>query len=69
MKELYWKSLVALVLLVAVVSFLWLYQEGKATPMLFSMPYIIWSGLLMTTLLVIFTYLAARNFPFKDNTK
>jgi len=66
MKLTYWKVLVALVLLVAIVSFLWLYQEGKATPTLLSMPYILWTGLLMTTLLVVFTYIAAKIFPFND---
>lgn len=64
-----WLTLVALVILVVITSFFWLFREQQTEPEFLHLPYILWLGILQTTLLVILTYLGAKYFPYKDVQK
>jgi len=66
MKILVWRIIVFCVIIIFLISFLVLFQEGTQLPRFLSLPYIFWNSILMTVLLVILTFIGARNFPFKD---
>ncbi len=61
--------MVAAVLLIAIVSFFFLFTRQNPQPYLLSFPFVFWIGIVNTTLLVVLTYFGARNFPFKDPLK
>ncbi len=66
MKILYWRMLVAAVIAVALISFLFVFQIGVTSPRLAGVPYILWSSFLLTVLLVVMTYLGSKIFPYKE---
>ena len=61
-----WKLIVLSAIVLIVVCFLWVFSPGKESPGFSSMPFVLWSSLLATVLLVVLTYLGARFFPYKE---
>jgi len=66
MKSKIWNLIVLSVLLLAVISFFFLFQENKPDPKLWGIPFIFWSGFLVTVLVVVLTFLASRFFPYEE---
>ena len=64
-----WKSLVLTVILLTVCAFLFLFKENKLEPSLAGIPFVFWTGFLVTSLLVFATFLGSKFFPFKDPKK
>ncbi|MDX5340260.1 MAG: hypothetical protein LPK25_14630 [Cyclobacteriaceae bacterium] len=62
-----WILLVSAVVLLTLISFLFLFTQGKSQPMLGSVPYVFWVSFLATCLVVIFTFLGSRVFPHLDS--
>jgi hypothetical protein len=69
MKSKSWNLLVLFVVILAVGSFLFLFKEQKVDPELGSIPYIFWTGFIVTVLLVFATFLGSKLFPFEDPKK
>ena len=61
-----WRILVLCAVLVVLVSFLFVFTPGVQGPSLFSIPYLLWTGILATALLVVLTYLGAKFFTLKE---
>jgi hypothetical protein len=51
------------------VSFLIIFKENKITPTLAGIPFIFWSGFLVSVLIVLATYLASKIFPYEEPSK
>ena len=66
MKILYWRILVGAVIVIALLSFAFIFQTGITTPRLASVPYIFWTSFLLTVILVVLTYIGSKIFPYKD---
>jgi hypothetical protein len=62
-----WRLVVAAAILLVVLSFGVFFRPGPAEPFLFSLPYVFWSSILITALLVVLTYLGTRVFPHKED--
>ena len=69
MKLKIWKILVLFVSALCLISFLFIFKENKETPELYGVPFIFWTGFLVTFLIVVSTYIASRIFPFEDPKK
>ncbi|OOG74295.1 hypothetical protein [Algoriphagus sp. A40] len=69
MKPKIWNSIVLAVLVLSVGSFLFLFRENKVDPRLLGVPFVFWTGLLVTVLLVGLTFLASRFFPHEESKK
>ena len=67
MKIIYWRILVGIVIVVALVSFLFVFHADISSPRLASVPYIFWTSFILTVLLVILTYLGHKLFPFNED--
>ncbi len=66
MRIIYWRILVAAVVVVALVSFLFIFRTDVTEPRLGPIPFIFWSSFLLTVVLVVLTYLGSKIFPYKD---
>ena len=64
-----WRTLTALVVLIVLASFFWLFKDQQIKPTFLHLPYILWVSILQTTLLVVLTYLGSKFFPFKEQHK
>lgn len=64
-----WHFLASAVFLLSVISFLWIFQEGKTDPILGSVPYIFWTSFVVTLLIVAATFLGSRIFPHRETPK
>lgn len=64
-----WRFLVIFVSLLSIISFVFIFRENKSTPELAGIPYVFWSGFLVTFIVVLATYLASKVFPFEDPKK
>jgi hypothetical protein len=64
-----WKTLVLVVILMTVGSFLFLFRENKLEPILAGIPFVFWTGFLVTALVVFATFLGSKIFPFEDPKK
>ncbi|WP_296702443.1 hypothetical protein [Algoriphagus sp.] len=64
-----WNLLVLFVILLTIIAYLLLFNEQKTDPKLGSVPYIFWTGFIVTVLLVFATFLGSKLFPFKDPKK
>ena len=62
-----WILLVSAVVLLTLVSFLFLFTQGKSEPMMGSIPYVFWMSFLITCLVVILTFVGSRVFPQIDS--
>ena len=62
-----WILLVSSVVFLTLISFLYLFTQGKSQPMLGPIPYAFWVSFLVTCLLVLFTFLGSRVFPHLDS--
>lgn len=61
-----WKIIVAAACIIVVGSFALLFRGALDGPSLLSIPFVLWSSVVSTAVLVWLTYLGARSFPFKD---
>ena len=63
-RERYWKFLITGAILLCVITFTPLVTpHGIYRPMLFGVPYTLWMGVIITVLLVLFTYLGTKVHP------
>ncbi|MEN2283728.1 hypothetical protein AAGF08_16410 [Algoriphagus sp. SE2] len=69
MKYKSWNLLVLLVIILTIVSYLFLFNEEKIDPSLGSVPFIFWTGFIVTVVLVFATFLGSKLFPFEDPKK
>jgi len=69
MKSKTWNILVLLIVLLTVGSFLFLFVEGKVDPRLGNIPFVFWTGFLVTVIVVFATFLGSKFFPFEDPKK
>lgn len=69
MKKGYWYILVGVVLIVAIGSFAFAFRPGKTEPSFLSMPFVLWSGILLTIVLVLCTFIGSLIFPFKEDKR
>lgn len=69
MKYKIWNILVFTVLILTVGSFLILFRENKVDPTLSNVPYVFWTGFLVTVVIVVLTFLASRFFPHQESKK
>ena len=69
MKQKIWRFLVSLVIALAMASFLIIFKENRITPSLEKIPFIFWSGFLVTVLVVLATFLASKIFPYVEPAK
>lgn len=63
MKSRKWILLVLAVVFLTLVSFLFLFTQGKVEPNFGPIPYVFWISFLVTCLVVIMTYVGSRIFP------
>lgn len=61
-----WKLTVALACVLIVMAFAFIFQASVTEPFVLSMPYILWTGILFTALLVALTYIGSKLFPHKE---
>lgn len=64
-----WKILVLVVICLTLGSFLFLFKENKLEPILAGIPFVFWTGFLITALVVFATFLGSKLFPFEDPKK
>ncbi|MBA4302410.1 hypothetical protein SAMN03080617_01830 [Algoriphagus alkaliphilus] len=69
MKYKIWNILVFIVLILTVGSFLILFRVNKVDPTLANVPYVFWTGFLVTVVIVVLTFLASRFFPHQESKK
>ncbi|MBN7816108.1 hypothetical protein [Algoriphagus pacificus] len=69
MKSKSWNLLVLSVILLTVVAYLFLFSEQKIDPELGSVPYIFWTGFIVTVVVVFATFLGSKLFPYEDPKK
>ena len=69
MKSKQWKILVFTVIALTVCAFLLLFKENKLAPTLGGVPFVFWTGLVVTILIVFATFLGSKFFPFEDPKK
>lgn len=69
MKSNQWKFLVVAVVILTACAYLFLFKEGKLDPTLANIPFVFWSGFLVTVLIVLATFLGSRFFPYEDPKK
>ncbi len=63
-RERYWKWLISVSVLLCIITFTPLVTPyGIYKPMLFGVPYTMWMGVIITVLLVLFTYLGTKVHP------
>ncbi len=69
MKPKIWNAIIFAVLALAVGSYWLVFEENKLAPELFNIPFIFWSGFLISVLVVALTFLASVFFPHDDPKK
>ncbi|RIW16298.1 hypothetical protein D0X99_08005 [Algoriphagus lacus] len=69
MKSKIWNLIALAVFLLSVGSFLVIFEENKIDPRLGGVPYIFWTGFLITAVIVGLTFLASRFFPHEESNK
>lgn len=69
MKQKIWKFLVSFVIALTLTSFLIIFKENKIAPSLEDIPFIFWSGFLVTLLVVLATFIASKIFPYGEPAK
>ena len=66
MKSKIWNAIIFAVIALPVGSYWLVFEENKLTPELFKIPFIFWTGFLITVLVVMLTYLGSIFFPHED---
>ena len=61
-----WKLIVISAGLTCLISFTFLFKYDTIEPMLFGVPYILWVSMMVTTIIVVLTFLGFKNFPYND---
>lgn len=69
MKSKIWNLIALAVFFLSVGSFLVIFEENKIDPRLGGVPYIFWTGFLITVVVVGLTFLASRFFPHEESNK
>lgn len=69
MKPKTWNLLWISVLILTICSFLFVFKENQLEPQLAGIPFVFWSGFLITVLIVIATLLASKIFPYHESKK
>lgn len=69
MKSKIWNLVVLTVILLSVGSFFYLFDDHQTDPKLGSIPFVFWTGLLVTTLVVLLTFVGSRVFPHEESKK
>ena len=69
MKPKIWNAIIVAVIALAAGSYWLVFEENKLTPELFNIPFIFWSGFLITVLVVLLTYLGSVFFPHEEPKK
>jgi hypothetical protein len=69
MKLKIWNLLVLVVSALSIIAFLFIFEQNKIEPKLFGIPFVFWTGFLVTFLVVMATYVASKVFPFEDPKK
>ncbi|EAZ83209.1 hypothetical protein [Algoriphagus machipongonensis] len=69
MKFKLWNLLVLLVVILTAVTYLFLFQENQEDPKIGAVPYIFWTGFIVTVVIVFATFLGSKFFPFEDPKK
>ena len=69
MKPKIWNAIIFVVLALAIGSYWLVFEENKLTPALWNIPFIFWTGFLITVLVVVLTYLGSVLFPHEDPKK
>ncbi|MFT7421853.1 MAG: CDP-diglyceride synthetase [Arcticibacterium sp.] len=67
MNKTIWQICVVLVITIAILSYFFVFDTHKSEPEFMKMPYTFWMGILLTTLLVVITFIAQIYSPFKDD--
>jgi hypothetical protein len=62
-----WIIILFSVALLTLVSFIWLFTQGKTDPMLGNVPYVFWVSFLVTCLIVALTFLGSKAFPYHES--
>jgi hypothetical protein len=62
-----WRIVVAAAISLVLLSFGVVFKPGNAEPFFLSLPYIFWSSILITALLVVLTFIGTRVFPRKED--
>lgn len=66
MKDKYWRILVALVVVIAIFSYLLLFRSDITFDPIFGLPAKFAIGIFITVILVSFTFIGQAIFPFSD---
>lgn len=69
MKSKIWNSIVLAVLVLTVGSFFFVFKNHQADPRLGGVPFVFWTGFLVTAMIVGLTFLASRFFPHQESDK
>ena len=69
MKSKIWNLIALAVFFLSVGSFLVIFEENKIDPRLGGVPYIFWTGFLITVVIVGLTFLASLFFPHEESNK
>ena len=62
-----WKLIVALAAICIIAAFGVVFVPGIIRPKFLSLPYVLWTGILLTGVLVLLTYLGGRYFPHRED--
>lgn len=69
MKPKIWNAIILAILALAVGSYWLVFEENKLTPTILNVPFIFWSGFLITVLVVVLTFLGSVFFPHEEPKK
>lgn len=69
MKSKIWNLIALAVFFLSVGPFLVIFEENKIDPRLGGVPYIFWTGFLITVVIVGLTFLASLFFPHEETKK
>ena len=69
MKSKQWKILVLAVIVMTVCAYLFIFKEGKLEPQVAKVPFVFWTGFLITALVVFATFIGSKVFPLEDPKK
>jgi hypothetical protein len=61
-----WKLIVILAAAVTLLAFAFVFRYDTMHPYMLSMPYTLWSGILVTAIMVVLTWFGARHFPHQE---
>lgn len=69
MKPKSWNILIFLIIAISAVAYLFIFSEGQIDPKLGSVPYVFWTGFLITVLVVFATFIGSKISPYEEPKK